>query len=168
MIKYKLVLANPLRPIAKFLETADFKGLLEDGRESVLPFRKWSQWKQIDPLVLKDEFLILTGSTEFPAVYFSRVFLFVSEENRKKFLENPKKYISCPPQVPINYRVPIIGPIKSGKALITNMLSEIYGWKIIDMEDIFEKVKEYQKAWTEPELNSIYTRIVHFSSNEFK
>ena len=168
LIKCKLDFANPLRPIAKVLETADFKGLLQDGREGVLPFRKWSQWKQIDPVALKDEFLILTGSTEFPAVYFSRVFLFVSEDNRKKFLENPKKYISCPPQVPINYRVSIIGPSKSGKTLIANMLSEIYGWRIIDMEEIYEKVKEYQKTWTEPELNSVYTRRVHFSANEFK
>ena len=168
LIKCKLDFTNPLRPIAKVLETADFKGLLQDGREGVLPFRKWSQWKQIDPVALKDEFLILTGSTEFPAVYFSRVFLFVSEENRKKFLENPKKYLSCPPQVPINYRVSIIGPSKSGKSLIPNMLSEIYGWKIIDMEEIYEKVKEYQKTWTEPELNSVYTRRVHFSANEFK
>ena len=168
LIKCKLDFANPLRPIAKALETGDFKGLLQDGREGVLPFRKWSQWKQIDPVALKDEFLILTGSTEFPAVYFSRVFLFVSEDNRKKFLENPKKYISCPPQVPINYRVSIIGPSKSGKSLIANMLSEIYGWRIIDMEEIYEKVKEYQKTWTEPELNSVYTRRVHFSANEFK
>ena len=168
LIKCKLDFANPLRPIAKVLETGDFKGLLQDGREGVLPFRKWSQWKQIDPVALKDEFLILTGSTEFPAVYFGRVFLFVSEDNRKKFLENPKKYISTPPQVPINYRVSIIGPPKSGKTLIANMLSEIYGWKIMDMEEIYEKVKEYQKTWTEPELNSVYTRRVHFSANEFK
>ena len=168
LIKCKLDFANPLRPIAKALETADFKGLLQDGREGVLPFRKWSQWKQIDPVALKDEFLILTGSTEFPAVYFSRVFLFVSDDNRKKFLENPKKYISTPPQVPVNYRISIIGPPKSGKSLIANMLSEIYGWKIIDMEEIYDKVKEYQKTWTEPELNSVYTRRVHFSANEFK
>ena len=168
LIKKKLDFAEPLRPIAKAIDTADFKGLLQDGREGVLPYRKWSQWKQIDPVALKDEFLILTGSTEFPAVYFSRVFLFVSEENRKKFLENPKKYISTPPRVPVNYRVSIIGPAKSGKSLIANMLSEIYGWKIIDMEEIYEKVKDYQKTWTEPELNSVYTRRVHFSANEFK
>ena len=168
LIKKKLDFAEPLRPIAKPLETGDFKGLLQDGREGVLPYRKWSQWKQIDPVALKDEFLILTGSTEFPAVYFSRVFLFVSEENRKKFLENPKKYISTPPKVPVNYRISIIGPSKSGKSLIANMLSEIYGWRVIDMEEIYEKVKEYQKTWTEPEINSVYTRRVHFSANEFK
>ena len=168
LIKKKLDFTEPLRPIAKALETADFKGLLQDGREGVLPYRKWSQWKQIDPVALKDEFLILTGSTEFPAVYFSRVFLFVSEENRKKFIENPKKYISTPPTVPINYRISIIGPSKSGKSLIAEMLSKIYGWRVIDMEEIFEKVKDYQKTWTEPEINSVYTRRVHFSANEFK
>ena len=168
LIKKKLDFIEPLRPIAKVLETADFKGLLQDGREGVLPYRKWSQWKQIDPVALKDEFLILTGSTEFPAVYFGRVFLFVSEDNRKKFIENPKKYISTPPRVPVNYRISIIGPGKSGKTLIANMLSEIYGWRVIDMEEIYEKVKEYQKTWTEPELNSVYTRRVHFSANEFK
>ena len=168
LIKKKLDFIEPLRPIPRALEPGDFKGLLQDGREGVLPYRKWSQWKQIDPVALKDEFLILTGSTEFPAVYFGRVFLFVNEDNRKKFIENPKKYISTPPKVPVNYRISIIGPGKSGKTLIANMLSEIYGWRVIDMEEIYEKVKEYQKTWTEPEINSVYTRRVHFSANEFK
>lgn len=168
LIKAKLDFANPPRPIAKIIEGGDYKSLLMDGREGVLPFRKWSPWKQIDPVALKDDFLLLTGSTEFPASYFSRVFLFVSEENRKKFLENPKKYISAPPQVPVNYRISIIGPPKSGKSTIAQMLSELYGWKVIDMEEIYEKVKEYQKTWEEPELNSVYTRKVHFSASEFK
>ena len=168
LIKKKLDFIEPLRPIPRALEPGDFKGLLQDGREGVLPYRKWSQWKQIDPVALKDEFLILTGSTEFPAVYFGRVFLFVNEDNRKKFIENPKKYISTPPKVPVNYRISIIGPGKSGKTLIANMLSEIYGWRVIDMEEIYEKVKEYQKTWTEPEINSVYTRRVHFSANELK
>ena len=139
-----------------------------DGREGVIPFRKWSPWKQIDPVALKDEFLILTGSTEFPASYFGRVFLFVSDDNRKKFLDNPKKYINEPPQVPQNYRISIIGPPQSGKKTIANMLSQIYHWKIINMEEIFDSVKEYQKTWEEPELNTVYTRRVHFSAAEFK
>ena len=168
LIKARLDFANPLRPIAKPLEGGDFKSLLMDGREGVLPYRKWSPWKQIDPVALKDDFLILTGSTEFAASYFSRVFLFVSDENRKKFLENPKKYICSPPQVPVNYRISIIGPPKSGKSTIAQMLSELYGWKVMDMEEIYEKVKEYQKTWEEPELNSVYTRKVHFSASEFK
>ena len=168
LIRAQLDFANPLRPIAKVLEGGDFRGLLMDGREGVIPFRRWSPWKQIDPVALKDEFLILTGSTEFPASYFGRVFLFVSDDNRKKFLENPKKYINEPPQVPQNYRISIIGPPQSGKKTIANMLSQIYHWKIINMEEIFDAVKEYQKNWEEPELNSVYTRRVHFSANEFK
>jgi hypothetical protein len=36
------------------------------------------------------------------------------------------------------------------------------------MEEIFENVKEYQKNWTEPELNSVYSLKVHFSQSEFK
>ncbi|MCQ2816063.1 MAG: nucleoside monophosphate kinase [archaeon] len=168
LIKSQLDFANPLRPIAKVLEGGDLKTLLTDGREGVLPYRRWSPWKQEDPVALKDDFLLLQGSTEFPAVYFGRVFLFVTEENRKKFLENPKKYINEPPKVPINYRISIIGPSKSGKSTIAQMLSELYGWKIMDMEDIYEKVKEYQKNWEEPELNSVYTRRIHFSAQEFK
>ncbi len=168
LISAQLDFTHPLRPIAKALEGGDFKGLLMDGREGVLPFRRWSAWKQIDPVALKDEYLILTGSTEFPATYFGRVFLFVSDDNRKKFLENPKKYICEPPQVPQNYRISIIGPPQSGKTTISNMLSQIYNWKIINMEEIFDQVKEYQKNWEEPEINSVYTRKVHFSASEFK
>ena len=168
LIKTRLDFANPLRPIAQVIEGGDFKSLLTDGRDKVLPYRKWSPWKQMDPVSLKDDYLLLTGSTEFAAVYFGRVFLFINEDNRKKFLENPKKYINAPPQVPINYRISIIGPPKSGKSTIAEMLKELYGWTIIDMEEIFEKIKEYQKTWEEPELNSVYTRRVHFSANEFK
>ena len=168
LIKTRLDFANPLRPIAHVIEGGDFKSLLTDGRDRVLPYRKWSPWKQMDPVSLKDDYLLLTGSTEFAAVYFGRVFLFINEDNRKKFLENPKKYINAPPQVPINYRISIIGPPKSGKSTIAEMLRELYGWTIIDMEEIFEKIKEYQKTWEEPELNSVYTRRVHFSANEFK
>ncbi len=157
-----------LRPIAKALEPGDYKGLLQDGREGILPYRKWSPWKQIDPVALKDDFVIYNGNPEFAATYFGRVFVFINEENRKKFLNNPKKYLNVPPQVPNNYRISIVGPSKSGKKTIAKILNELYGWKIIDMEEIFENVKEYQKNWTEPELNSVYSLKVHFSQSEFK
>ena len=34
LIKFKLDFTNPLRPIEKVLETADFKGLLQDGHKA--------------------------------------------------------------------------------------------------------------------------------------
>jgi hypothetical protein len=48
------------------------------------------------------------------------------------------------------------------------MLSKLYGWKKINLEDIYENVKEYQKNFVELEPNSVYSSRIHFSANEFK
>lgn len=168
LIKKKLDFSYPERPIAKALEQAEYKDLLIGNREGILPFRRWSLWKTIDPVAIKDEFVILNGTTEFPAEYMCRLFLFVSEDNRKKFLENPKKYLSTPPEVPKNYRVAIFGPPKSGKNTVAKIISNLFGWKKLSLEEIHEQVKDYQKSLEEPESNGVYSRKIHFSVNEWK
>ena len=168
LIKKKLDFVSPPRPLAISLEEADYKNLLTDNLEGIAPFRRWSLWKHIDPVALKDDYVIYNGSTTFAAEYCQRVFLFISEENKNKFIENPKYYLKQPPVVPKNYRVCVIGPTKSGKDTVAGMLSEIYGWRKINLEEIHENVKEYQKNLSEPEPNSIYSNRIHFSANEFR
>ncbi len=156
------------RPIAKTLEEADYKELLIANRESILPYRRWSVWKTYDPVSLKDDFVIFNGKTAFPAEFMGRVFLFINEENRKKFLDNPKKYLTSPPDVPKNYRVAIFGPPKSGKNSIAKIINQLYGWKRISMEEIQDSVKEYQKSLDEPEPNNIYSNKIHYAANEWR
>jgi len=168
LIKRKLDFVNPPRSLPSQLEEADYKSLLTLNLDGISPFRRWSLWKQIDPVALKDNSVIYSGSTSFAAEYCQRVFLFINEENRNKFLENPKYYLKTPPEVPKKYRVCIIGPSKSGKNTVADILSKIYSWKKINLEDIYESVKEYQKNLLEPEPNSVYSSRIHFSANEFK
>lgn len=168
MIKKRLDFSFPERPIAKLLEPADYKDLLISNREGILPFRRYSLWRTIDPVALKDEFIILNGSTEFAADFMCRVFLFVSEENRKKFLANPKKYLNKPPEVPKNYRVAIFGPPKSGKNTVAKILNSLFGWKRVSIEEIHDQVKEYQKSLEEPEPNNIYSSKIHYAAQEWK
>ncbi len=168
IIKKHLDFSYPERPIAKALEQSEYKELLMSNREGILPFRRWSLWKTIDPVSLKDDFVILNGSTEFPAEFMCRVFLFINEDNRKKFLDNPKKYLYTVPEVPKNYRVAIFGPPKSGKNTVAKIISNIFGWKKISLEDIHDHVKEYQKALEEPEPNNVYSNKIHFGAQEWK
>lgn len=168
IIKKHLDFSYPERPIAKALEQAEYKDLLTSNREGILPFRRWSLWKTIDPVALKDDFVVLNGSTEFPAEYMCRVFLFISEENRKKFLENPKKYLNKAPEAPQNYRVAVFGPPKSGKNTVAKIISGLFGWKKISLEEIHDQVKDYQKSLEEPEPNNVYSHKIHFAAQEWK
>lgn len=156
------------RPIAKALEEADYRDLLTTNREGILPFRRWSIWKMYDPVSLKDDFVILNGKTAFPAEFMGRVFLFISEENRKKFLDNPKKYLNEAPDVPKNYRVAIFGPPKSGKNSIAKMINQLFGWKRINLEEIQDSVKDYQKSLEEPEPNNVYSNKIHYAAPEWR
>jgi len=168
IIKKRLDFSYPVRPIAKALEQADYKELLMVNREGILPFRRWSLWKQIDPVALKDDFVILNGSTEFPVDYMCRVFLFINEDNRKKFLENPKKYLALPPELPKGYRLAIFGPPKSGKNSVVKIINNLFGWKRISLEEIYDHVKDYQKSLEEPEPNNVYSHKLHFSVQEWR
>lgn len=76
----------PLRPLPIVIEGAgDFKSLLTEGvEENHLP-RKWSLWKQIDPVALLNG-KVIQGSSEFACHYNGNVFTFANEENLKAFI----------------------------------------------------------------------------------
>lgn len=168
LIKAKLDFTKLPRNIPISLDPSDYKDLLLAKRDGIMPYRKWSLWKQIDPVALKEKFLILNGSPELGVEYLGRVFLFINEENKNKFIENCKKYLQAPPKVPKNYRVCILGPSRSGKNTLADFLSETFGWKKINLAEIFEAVKEYQRKLEDPEPNSIYSNKIHFSAGEYK
>lgn len=74
-----------LRPLGIPLEAeGDNKAYLTSGKEEGELPRRWSLWKQTDPVALKNG-RISPGQTEFAASYNDRVFLFESEQNQKEF-----------------------------------------------------------------------------------
>ena len=121
-----------LRPLAIPLEAeGDNKGYLTGGKEEGELPRRWSIWKQTDPVALYNG-RVVEGQTEFAASFNDRVFLFETEESQKEFCSQPKKYLQNSPEMPGRFRLLIAGPAGSGKKTVANALSEKYGWKIAD------------------------------------
>jgi hypothetical protein len=74
-----------LRPIAIALDgESDNKSYLTQNKEDGELPRRWSLWKQTDPVALHAG-KVVDGQTEFAASFNDRVFLFESELNQKAF-----------------------------------------------------------------------------------
>lgn len=87
-----------MRPTPEIIEGgSDFKSLLTEGKEEGEVARKWSLWKQIDPVSLLDEQKVFPGTPEYACSYFNHVFVFQTEENMMKFKEDPRKYLVSNP-----------------------------------------------------------------------
>lgn len=100
--------------------------------------RKWSLWKQVDPVALFNG-KVIQGSPEFACHYNGNVFVFGSEENMKAFLSEAKKYIQQRPSMPKIFRMLLLGPRGSGKHDQAKLLSDTYGWKIVDFKKIVKQ-----------------------------
>ena len=168
LIKNNLMFNKYPRYVAKSLDPGSHKALLTDGRESIVPFRRWSMWKDIDPVSLKDEHTILKGNPEFACEYCGKVFVFKNEENKLKFLDNTKYYLKEQPTVPSQYKIAVFGPGKSGKKTVVKMIEQLFKLKSINLEEIFNEVVEWQRNLEEPIPNNNYCSKVHFSQEEFK
>lgn len=121
-----------LRPIAIPLEAeGDNKSYLTSGKEEGELPRRWSIWKQTDPVSLSQG-KVVEGQTDFAASFNDRVFLFESEENQKEFCSEPKKFLNKSPEMPEKFRLLLAGPTGSGKQTVATELSDKYGWKIVD------------------------------------
>ena len=138
---------NPLRPLGIALEgEGDFKGLLTQGLEENEVPREWSLWKQTDPVSLVEDGKVVPGTAEFGASYSGRVFVFSSEDNQKKFVANPKRYLAVSPEMPSRYRLAILGPPGSGRRIIGRQLCEQYGWRFVDIDAIVnDKILEQEE-----------------------
>jgi len=135
--------SEPLRPIAKRIEDkSDPKSLLEDeGDEEagILPRRsQWSLWRKTDPVaLLKGQ--VEEGQAEFAVHYANNVFMFKNEENMNAFIENPRKFVSVPPSMPPDFRILLLGPRGVGKKTQAQMLSEFYGWRVVNFVEVVQK-----------------------------
>jgi len=134
-----------LRPLAKSLEPeGDFKALLTQGLEENAVPRRFSSWKKVDPVSLfsgKIEF----GLPDQATTYGGYVFVHANENNKKEFVINPKKYLQKPPFMPKEYRIALVGQRGAGKKTQAAELAKLYGWKIIDVEQLIKgKVEEFK------------------------
>lgn len=140
----------PLRPLPIKLEPGtegNLKELLSQNIEEGSVIRKWSSFYQIDPVELFNG-KVIVGKAEFPCEYAGRVFLFDKEENLIEFTQNARKYLKTKPKMPIGYNVSLVGPPCSGKKTYAELLNKLYGWKIIDIDQIVTESINEQKTWT--------------------
>jgi adenylate/nucleoside-diphosphate kinase len=130
------------RPLARKLEEdADYKALLTSEIDEEKEPRRWSLWKLVDPVALA-EGKVLIGKPEFGCEYNGHVFVFDNEETQQKFIDFPRKYLAAPPKMPAQFRLGLLGPQCSGKRTQAKLLSEKYGWPIVEVEKVMEKVVE--------------------------
>lgn len=68
--------------------------------------------------------------------YANNMFVFATEENMKAFILEPKKYLETPPTIPDTYRLMMVGPRGIGVHTQAAKLHELYGWKIVDYQEL--------------------------------
>jgi len=162
---------DPVRPLPVMLEEVSddsLKDLLRQGLENEgEPSRRWSPWGTIDPVKLSEGY-VLQGKGEFPCEYGGRVFVFVDEESRGKFFNNPKKYLKTPPKMPKTFNLAIIGPPGTGTEAVAEMLSQRYGWPIIDVEKMVAKKLLEMRKWPVHIPSNPKSGSIHPSEEEFK
>jgi hypothetical protein len=139
--KIKPNASEPLTPVAVIIEGgSDLKGLLTEGidpEDGTLP-RRWSLWKTVDPVALKAG-QVTFGTPEFACHYANNVFVFKDDINLKVFVANPRVFLSQSPKMPSDYRVMMVGPKGSGYHSQAKLLSQRYGWRIVDFPKIVEE-----------------------------
>ena len=64
----------------------------------------------------------------------------------KTFIAEPKKFLQERPSMPSIFRVLMLGPRGSGKHQQARLLSDTYGWTIVDFKQIVKsKIEELIK-----------------------
>jgi adenylate kinase family enzyme/YHS domain-containing protein len=122
----------------------DFKALLTQNLEEGQEPRKWSLWKQTDPVALV-EGRLEEGSPENSCEYAGNVFVFKTESNADQFSINPQKFLKSEPRMPTQYRVAIIGAAKTGKRTQAEYLAAKYSWKLVETTSILHQTLFAQK-----------------------
>lgn len=104
---------------------------VDDGQ---LP-RQYSLWRTTDPVALKNG-RVAPGSGDYAAFYANNVFVFESEDNLKKFVSEPRKYLASAPAMPPTYNILLHGPRGAGVRSQARKLNEHYGWRVVDFNQI--------------------------------
>eukprot|EP00743_Colponemidia_sp_Colp-15_P003757 GILK01004053.1.p1 GENE.GILK01004053.1~~GILK01004053.1.p1 ORF type:complete len:1970 (+),score=455.64 GILK01004053.1:306-6215(+) len=148
-------LINGEQPLARRLEAAEeLSSLLNQGIEGVeegeQPARRWSPWGQMCPVSLHKG-LTVKGSPEFAVEYNNYVYLLADEDALTQFTNDPKTYLYRTPGLPRQYRVAVVGSSQTGTSTQARLLSQQYGWKVIDMLDLLREQLGEQES---PGLNT--------------
>lgn len=117
---------------------------LKDAATPVFPWRI-SNWGFYCPVELYQGRLV-EGSPEFSLRFMDKMYFLSSEENARYFVENPRTFLLPPNPVPA-IRIAIFGPKYSGKSALSCFLSETFGGKVIDVEDLEHKlINEFREG----------------------
>lgn len=146
-------------------EEGDGEGDEED--EDLLPqklayTRVWSSWKTFCPVSLheEDDGYPREGSSDFAVEYAGRVFLLENEEKQKKFLDDPKVYLSTEPQVKSRkLSIAFSGPNEELQTKQASLLSQVYDLLVIDVQkELQRSQRRYQEYTRKKKLYEDYKR----------
>lgn len=72
--------------------------------------------------------------------------MFATDDNLQAFIKDPKSYLINRPSMPAIFRTLMLGPKGVGKHTQAQLLSDIYGWAIVDYKDLVKnKLEELMK-----------------------
>jgi len=106
-------------------------------------------------VAVRDKSEIREGTQENAVDYGGRVFLFSSPETMTAFKRDPRKYIDKWPQVPPTLGLAILGPPRSGKKTQANMISDMYGFQVVDLPSAIERGLERRDHYVPPTKEEI-------------
>lgn len=89
---------------------------------------------------------MLQGLPENAAHFNGNVFVFSTDDNLKAFLSEPKRFLQSRPSMPSVFRVLMLGPKGVGRHTQARMLSDTYGWRIVDFKQLVQsRLEEMMK-----------------------
>ncbi|XP_037248899.1 adenylate kinase 9 [Falco rusticolus] len=99
-----------------------------------------SRWGQVCPVALK-EGDIRRGNPDLAVSFLGKMYILSSPEALKRFMLNPRPYLSPPMPLP-PCKVLVFGPPFSGRTTICNLIAHKYNGKVLDMAKLIQPYVE--------------------------
>ncbi|PFH36252.1 hypothetical protein BESB_044440 [Besnoitia besnoiti] len=136
-------------PESRSLSQASLDEAAAGGEASRPPFsRLWSPWKQVCPVSFLEEGVAAPGQRELAVDYGGRVFLFRDQEKQRRFLDDPRMFVSREPVLnTTSLSVALCGLDREGARKQAALLADAYGIAQVDVHDELRMESAREEAW---------------------
>ena len=128
-----IVLKQPDDELIEDMETEDLMRVLS-SKCRLAPRYRWrrSRWERYCPVAMAEGNLV-QGKPEFAVSFLDKMYVLSSTDALGKFLTCPRRYLVDPyPRAPC--KLVVLGPPKSGKTTLCNLLAKEYDAKVLDID----------------------------------
>ncbi|XP_076265795.1 adenylate kinase 9-like [Rhynchophorus ferrugineus] len=91
------------------------------------------------PVTFYEKWILWRGKDRFMAKYNNQDYSFCTEDDLKKFLEDPSRYVFSQPQKIPPPRICIVGVTGSGKTTLSRAIANNYGLMYVSFDDLLGK-----------------------------